>query len=326
LFIQHGWKYIKAFFWDENVLRYANAMTPGGRGPLFYVPVLLGDLFPWAPLLVAPLVASPGLWRRRSTQAPDGDRLRRLLWLWIAVFVAAFSFSQTKEDLYIFPTAPAVAVLVADALVDSFSGAKRLLGGLFLGVCAAAAAFGPAVYWLFGPSAGYYAVTGIGAFAILLSMTGIVAFACWARGQRLGAVTALALGFIALNYVLVGRVLPGIEPSKPVRPLARTLAARAAPDAKVGFFMMDLQSFVYYTGRRAIEPIGTNDQAKAFFYDERESWALMGAREWEDVRTIVPNLCIVDKHPLSIFDATLEEILARKPPLDALLIKNHCTE
>ena len=59
--------------------------------------------------------------RRRSCLAlgrgpePDetADRaLDRLLWIWIVLFVAVFSFSRTKEDLYIFPIVPAVAALV----------------------------------------------------------------------------------------------------------------------------------------------------------------------------------------------------------------------
>ena len=55
---ENGWTYITQFFVTENLGRYTTAMTPGDRGLMFYVPVLLGDLFPWSPLVVVPLVQS----------------------------------------------------------------------------------------------------------------------------------------------------------------------------------------------------------------------------------------------------------------------------
>jgi hypothetical protein len=50
----------------------------------------------------------------------------------------------------------------------------------------------------------------------------------------------------------------------------------------------------------------------------------MGTGEWEAVRQLVPNVCVVDQHPLSIFDAKVSDIIARRPPEDVLLVKNHC--
>jgi hypothetical protein len=301
-------------------------MTPDSRGPLFYLPVLLGDLFPWAPLVVVPLVGLAISWRRSSASSHDSAAsLRTLLWLWIAAFVAVFSLSQTKEDLYIFPTVVAVAVLVADALVDHAGGnVRRGLGAMFIVVCALCLAAAPALFWLFGPSAGYYAIAGARAFAVILGIAGLAALLLWIRRRPLHAVMALAGGFVALNYVLVARVLPGIERTKPVPPLVRTLAATASPDAKIGYFNMGLQSFVYYTGRGTIEEIGSIEQAHAFFYDRRESWALMGVAEWEAVHALLPGTCIADRHPLSAFDARFEDIVARRPPLDVLLVKNNC--
>ena len=116
VYAQHGWSYIRDFFFEENLMRYATtAMTPGGRGVWFYLPVLFGDLFPWAPLVLAPLIGVPRAWRRARAGADEtgGRALDRLLWIWIVLFVGIFSFSRTKEDLYIFPIVPAVAVLVA---------------------------------------------------------------------------------------------------------------------------------------------------------------------------------------------------------------------
>jgi 4-amino-4-deoxy-L-arabinose transferase-like glycosyltransferase len=323
VYLQHGWTYITEFLFDENLRRYATtAMTPADRNVAFYVPVLLGELFPWAPLVIAPLISVAARWRGAAGPAAS---FQRLLWLWIAAFVVIFSFSRTKEDLYIFPVIPAVAALVASALTEAFNRSPgRLLSmlfGLVAALCVIAAA---GLLWLFGPSAGFYALPEIRPYAAVLAMTGVAAGALWFAARRPAAVAALASGLIALNYVFVGLVLPAVERTKPVPPLARTIAQRAAPDAKLGYFNMGLQSFVYYTDRGRVEDIGIAPQARAFFLDQRESWAIMGVEEWNQVRALVPGVCVADRHSLSLFDARLPDIIARKPPEDVLLVKNHC--
>src|SRR5580765_329055 len=61
VYLQHGWSYIVQFIFGENLERFATSMTPAGRDLWFYLPVLLTDLFPWAPLVVLPLLTA---WRR----------------------------------------------------------------------------------------------------------------------------------------------------------------------------------------------------------------------------------------------------------------------
>jgi 4-amino-4-deoxy-L-arabinose transferase-like glycosyltransferase len=319
---QHGWTYITEFFIGENLGRYTTAMTPGERGFWFYLPVLLGDLFPWAPLVVVPLIASLRPPKPGSADAQAG--LRGLLGLWIVVFVVVFSFSRTKEDLYIFPTAIAVAVLVSDALCDVVERRTRALRVSFLIVAGLCVAVAPLLHWLFGPTAGYYQLSGSTWFAVILGLTGCLAFWLWIRGHTAQAILGLAAGFIVLNYLFVGVILPAVERSKPVPPLARTLAMKAVPGAKFGYFNMGLQSFVYYSNRPAIEEIGVVPQAQSFFLDNRESWALMGEDEWTAVHALVPDTCIADQHPLSIIDAKIEDIVNRRPPAEVLLVKNRC--
>jgi 4-amino-4-deoxy-L-arabinose transferase-like glycosyltransferase len=282
-------------------------------------------LFPWAPFVLVPLIGVARTWRQARSGSDQAGALDRLLWIWIVLFVGIFSFSRTKEDLYIFPIVPAVAALVAAVLTDAFAQRpSALLTALFLvvsGLCVIAA---PGLYWLFGRTAGYYALPEVVPLATVLAVTGAASLVLWALKLRRHAVAALAGGFILLNYVFVGYVLPGVERSKPIPPLVRALTQRAALDAKLGYFNMGLQSFVYYTNRGGVEEIGSLGQAEAFFYDKRESWALMGPGEWRAVRQLTSNLCVVDQHPLSIFDAKLSEIIARRPPEDVLLVKNHC--
>ena len=48
LYLEHGWEYIGAFIFGENLGRYADAIGEQSRGMLFYIPVMLADLFPWS--------------------------------------------------------------------------------------------------------------------------------------------------------------------------------------------------------------------------------------------------------------------------------------
>jgi len=323
LYARYGWTYIKSFVLVENVARYSSAMTPDGRGPFFYVPVLLGDLFPWAPLILVPIVMIARTWWNPA--ATPRDSTRRLLWTWIVVWTVVISYSKTKEDLYIFPTIAAVAALVADTLANDAQGpARRWIDGLLAAVSILCVMGSPAVFWLFGAGAGYYAIPGTSALAAVLGVAGAMALAFTLIRDRAGAVIALAAGFAALNYVFVMRVLPGVERTKPVPALVRTLTSRASPDAKVGYFNMGLQSFVYYTGRGAIEEIGSLEEADAFFGDRREAWALMGRHEFDDLHAMRSDTCIADSHRLSAFDAKFSDIVNRRPPLEVLLVRNHC--
>jgi 4-amino-4-deoxy-L-arabinose transferase-like glycosyltransferase len=150
IYWQHGWFYIKAFLLQDNISRYTQPVWGPRRGPFFYLPVMLGDLFPWSLFLffamfaaVIPLAmrilrrlksrssqaqaVSPAAASQSPTTTIDwqdsqasGQSLRAgfpanpqtlLLWIWIAVIVVFYSLSSNKEDLYISPVYAAAAAI-----------------------------------------------------------------------------------------------------------------------------------------------------------------------------------------------------------------------
>jgi 4-amino-4-deoxy-L-arabinose transferase-like glycosyltransferase len=114
LYMRHGTAPLIDFIMGENVARYAAGIgVQSERGPLFYVPVLFSDAFPWSMFLI---VSAAGLWTARRDPQRNADpssRVVLLSWLWIAVIVLFFTASAAKQDLYIFPIVPAVATLAA---------------------------------------------------------------------------------------------------------------------------------------------------------------------------------------------------------------------
>jgi 4-amino-4-deoxy-L-arabinose transferase-like glycosyltransferase len=93
------------YFWKQQVARVYSSSLEHGQPFYYYIPVLLGGLFPWTPLVAL-------LGRRRSY---DDERVRFLLvnLLYGLVF---FSVVRNKLPAYILPLLPGVAIVLAVAV------------------------------------------------------------------------------------------------------------------------------------------------------------------------------------------------------------------
>jgi len=316
LYRVHGWEPIRQFLVGENFQRYASSRSPDYRSVWFFVPVLLSDLFPWAPVVAIALVTA---WRREPTSAPpDAAAMRRLLWIWIVAVVSVFSFSQQKEDLYIFPAVAASAALIADVVDRGIAGDVRLRVAPVLSACAvmciAAAAAG---WWLFG--SGYYALAGIGTAASLLGVGSLSVLWLLARRRLRDAVTLMAATMVAFNYALFTRVVPSIERLKPVAPIAAVMRERSGPLGNLGYYHLSLASLPHYAGRDIVE-IGNVEHAKSFFYNANGAWVVMSPESYDELRRVISPICVAYRHPM--LNSDLAHLLQRQPPDDVLLVTN----
>lgn len=110
IFRAQGRAFIDTFFINHNLERFTSTVHHHPGSVLYYVPVLLGGLFPWSSLL---LPAFGRLDRRLSAD--------RLLLLWVLVPLAFFSIAGSKLPGYILPVVPPLAILMgrgAVALID----------------------------------------------------------------------------------------------------------------------------------------------------------------------------------------------------------------
>jgi 4-amino-4-deoxy-L-arabinose transferase-like glycosyltransferase len=317
---EHGLIYIQSFFIGENVGRYSTSMVPSDRSMFFYLPVLFGDLFPWAPLLIVPILAA---WRGRTAGESDTDAgIRRLLWVWIVTITGLFTFSATKQDLYIFPVVPAVAVLVAHTLVTSdFGMARRAVAGLLAGVAGLSVVAAGGLWWLL--TDGPYAMRDAALIAGLLSVAGLVTMGLLAARRGRDAVVAMAAGFVVLNYAFVLRALPDSERFKPAPPIAAAFTAGAGADAQLTALDVGLPSLVYYTGR-TVHELGVSRQVVELLSGEAEVWVVLPRAAWEAVAAQVSGACVVLRQPQFAFNARLSDIIDRTPPEDILLVSNRC--
>ena len=280
LYREHGWDYIGAFIFGENLGRYAEAVGEQSRGVLFYLPVMLADLFPWSALIPA------AIWwaARRKFQ----DRIARLLIIWISTIVVFFSLSGTKEDLYILPIVAAEAALIGAMLSAAMegapaarpaAGAAAVAGGLLL-------IAGAGLLWAFAVS-GRYSLSGATLAGAAAVAGGVAGGGLALRGRAVAAVAAIASAVVVIGWTIVLCALPDFERYKPVRPFADIIRARASEGAIVGSYRFALPSMVFYLNRPVMEVI-VPDHLRSVFHSSGDVYFVMTESEYEHVRDLLP--------------------------------------
>ena len=293
LYREYGWEYIGSFIFGENLERYREAVGEQSRGLLFYIPVMLADLFPWS--LLIPLAL---WWGARDARH---NRVARLLVIWTTVIVAFFSLSGTKEDLYILPIVAAEAALVGAMLARAVEGdpvlrpttwAVALTALLFI-------AAGTALVWLFAIAQRYSLVgaTFVGAAAVA---GGSAALVCSVRRQILASAASIAASLAIIAWCVVLCTLPDFERYKPVRPFSEVIRARASVGAIVGWYKFALPSMVFYLHRPVMEVV-VPDHLRAVFHSTSDVYFVMTENEYASVK---------DRLPVETY------VLARQPMFD----------
>jgi 4-amino-4-deoxy-L-arabinose transferase-like glycosyltransferase len=324
LYDQHGWTYITSFFIGENIGRFTETIGVQTRGPDFYLPVVFSDSLPWSLCLPA-VVAARWRSRRRPATMDEGERVRTLLLLWIGVSVLFFSFSQTKQDLYIFHIVGAVAALGADWLARTLDGGtasdRRWLTWTLVSLGAVLVALGAFVVYLFG-WIGTYRLDGA-VLAGTVPLIGGLVIAALTLGRRAWtAVAATLVVFIAFNWVLLVRVLPGFEMYKPVVPLSEIIRRQARPGDVVMHFDVALPSMVFYL-RRHIDVTFDPDELHRRITSADRVLAVLPAHRYPQLKMEfgVPTCEIARR---ATFDIRLRTLLARAPSPEVVLISNRC--
>jgi len=107
-FLRNGRPFLETFFWQQQFARFVTPERAHGQPFWYYVPVLIGALFPWIPALVP--IARHSLYT---------DTRRRFLLAWVLFGFLFFSASRNKLPGYILPLVPVLAALAGIALADA---------------------------------------------------------------------------------------------------------------------------------------------------------------------------------------------------------------
>ncbi|MBS1875145.1 MAG: glycosyltransferase family 39 protein [Acidobacteria bacterium] len=115
---RNGTPFLHEFIWKHHFERFSSDSLQHVRPFWFYIPVLLGAVFPWTPLAV---LIRPGLFR---------DARVRFVGVWLLYAMLFFSASKNKLPGYLIPLLPAASLLLGLSL----SRASRTYLPLFLAV------------------------------------------------------------------------------------------------------------------------------------------------------------------------------------------------
>jgi 4-amino-4-deoxy-L-arabinose transferase-like glycosyltransferase len=323
LFRHAGWSPIVSFVLGENVARYVDGVGVGADRPVWwYLPVVFSDSFPWS-LFLIPAAAA---WLRMRTTAPAAEpafRIQTLLWIWIVSIVGFFSLSAGKQDLYIFPIAPAIVALAGIVIARAVDEAAPKAPAAAAAIGLLLLVMGAGFLVLFHSRQAVYVLAGsalIGAIGIAAGLA-VLFLAVRKRLRQSLVVTTAAM--IAVNWLFVLRVLPSFEVYKPAPALAAMLKERAAPDDLIVTYNVALPSLVYYLQRRT-----------EVFYDHEPVLELLDSRQplylmltSDDYERAIKDhtrwpLCRVGAQPT--FDVKLRNVLARQRMPEVLLMTNKC--
>ena len=180
----------------------------------YYLPVVLGLLVPWPPLLAL-------LLRREVFRDPR----RRFLLAWTVVGLVFFSLAPNKLPGYVLPLLPALAALMGLALEDARAAGQWLVACALLLVVILLAA--PML-----PAAVTSGLTHAPRPAFQWIWLGPVAFAAWAwvldrHSRRLAAVLTIAAGAAAGFCYVKQTAAPELDRSASARTLWRQIAGHA---------------------------------------------------------------------------------------------------
>jgi 4-amino-4-deoxy-L-arabinose transferase-like glycosyltransferase len=101
MYLRHDSAFLEELFVKQHFARLYSASLQHVQPWYYYLPVLLGGLFPWTPLLALPLLCK-GQW----------DARRRFLLATVLFGIVLFSISTNKLPGYLLPLIPALFALV----------------------------------------------------------------------------------------------------------------------------------------------------------------------------------------------------------------------
>jgi 4-amino-4-deoxy-L-arabinose transferase-like glycosyltransferase len=286
MYLRFDGPFVDGYLLDENVRLFASSRFGNQPAPWFYFQILAAGLLPWTGVVVGRLVDDI----RSVVRGERLDAFEVLLWVWSGGVVGFFTASSFKLDHYVFPAAPALALLCARGWLDASapSAATRHAGAR-----AGAYLVGPLLVAM-GVGIGYFLIARLdlprGAIVVPILMTafGVLTTVRMNLAGRLGRAlprmpwTAL-LGMAVAYAGVILFVLPVLEERKVMPDLAQYVSSHAPADAKIATYRMNrwTPALRFYLGRDT-EFLEDPATAARFFAENKPFYCVMSRRAAEE--------------------------------------------
>ncbi|MGC2491992.1 glycosyltransferase family 39 protein [Candidatus Binatus sp.] len=245
--------FLRFFFIHEHLERYTTS-SEHGWGPWFFIPIVLGGMWPWiffVPLGWSAMRADDIL--PNSVPASSRRSDASFLAIWFIVIFVFFSIPRSKLGSYILPALPPLAIVAGYGLarlraVDD-SSRRRLFALIAIANLVLASAVFIFVELARGP---INAALGADALLIatVLAAGAVVMYALGRNASRVTqAIGALALAMLA-TVPLSARIREDASSISTYRNLARAVQPYLAGDCALASYRHYVQSLPFYTRRR----------------------------------------------------------------------------
>jgi 4-amino-4-deoxy-L-arabinose transferase-like glycosyltransferase len=237
--------FVNGYVLDENIRLYAANRFNGRMDTWFYFRVLAAGLLPWTGLVLGRLFDDV----RGAIRNKGVDPVNALLWCWTIAVVGFFSLSRFKLDHYVFPAAPALSLLCAQAWADV---RERTLHGLSAGARFGFHTVGP-ILVVIGAGGGYFMIARLElpTAAVIVPSALLAAGALITARASLGdwqppRVPWIALAACTVTYVgIIVWVMPALEDRKVVPDVARWVAQHSAPETRIALYRLNRWTNVF---------------------------------------------------------------------------------
>ena len=289
MWLVFGEDFVRQYVFAGN-LWYFTAPTTFVTRPndlAFYFRTFAGAFFPWGVIALGRGVDAFRLWRRGEPLSVE----ERALWTWILVIMAFFTAAGFKLDTYIFPAAPATAMLAA----FGWHQASGRAAGAGASAWTRHAVAAVAVVLIAGGILGSVVLFRIdlrlaaGALVLPAALFGggaVLALQLRRHREALPRWPVAAVATLICVYASVVEFgLPLLDRSRPTATLGRWIRNRSASDSPVGVLgLSDWRSSIRYYSDRRLVALGGADDVNVFFNEQPRGYVLMRQRDYLTLR------------------------------------------
>ncbi len=291
----HGAAFVDEFFGFHNVTRFLEPEHRIGASPFFYIPVVLGGIFPWSVFLLF------GTWEMgketaSGVQRPAVSGYRAFLLIWFLVVFLFFSASSTKLVTYIFPLFPVLAVVTGrywerfispefgQRSVDGTMKAAFIVFGA-LSVLAAAGTVLLVRHEYPGTPALKGALMGGAAFLACIIVSAFFLF----RGRKMAAFSAIVAAVMISPLPVARYVFPVIDIHESSKILSCHVKKLASDTEAVGGECDHRRGIAFYMQREDVTDIHPNQALREFFSREDRVWGIIQLKHYGDLKKDMPD-------------------------------------
>jgi 4-amino-4-deoxy-L-arabinose transferase-like glycosyltransferase len=291
----NGSIFIDEFFGFHNITRFTQPEHKIGDTPFFYLPVVLGGIFPWSVFFTFAVWCMYKKNKDTTSSLQEGKPAIKapkvFFAVWFLLIFIFFSISRTKLVTYILPLFPAMALVIGRFWEEAIAGYEK--DGLIrqeikwafgisslitiLGLC------GLGVFlWQSFPYRPVFKGFFIGSGVFILCI--LAGWYFLKQRKILALFLSIAFSIVLILPAVTVYIFPVIEKYESRKALALTVKELSALNEKIGAECDHRRGIAFYTDRVEIENIDVYEKQAEFFSREERVWGVLKLKHYNDVK------------------------------------------